>query len=206
MELSKKERRELKREERAKESALVSQKKGIKKIAILIAIFIAIIALGWFIYKSLPKTSKIPEIGDSYPEEGSKHVPGGTTVSYHTNPPSSGDHYADPANFGVYDHEIPDEAAVHNLEHGGIWISYKPDIPEIAKNKLVKIAKSNTKVILTPRSKNDSTIALVSWRRIYKMEVSADGSFPEDIVQNFILKYKNTAPERVPDNAPGKDY
>ena len=200
-ELSKKERRELRREEKRQELAGLSQKKSMKKWFLWALIIIIIVAVGWAIYKSLPETAKIPEIGQSYPEEGRNHVADGVKVNYKTNPPSSGDHYGDPANWGVYEHEIPDEAAVHNLEHGGIWISYRTDVPDATKKKLTEIAKSNTKVILTPRAKNDSSVALVSWRRIYKME-----ALDENMMQNFILKYKNTGPEQVPDNMPGKAY
>ena len=200
--LSKKERRELKREEKRRELAGQSQKKSIKKWAVWVFILIIAAVVGWFIYKSLLQTAKIPGIGQSYPEEGRNHVADGTKVNYKTNPPSSGDHYNEPANWGVYDHEIPDEATVHNLEHGGVWIAYKPEIDKTAKAKLIEITKSNGKVILTPRAKNDSPIALVSWGRVYKTD-----TLNEDMIKDFILKYRNTGPEKgIPDNMPGKDY
>lgn len=124
----------------------------------------------------------------------------GTKVDYHTNPPSSGAHYASPARWGVYDNALSDGNLVHNLEHGGVWISYKSSIPAPAKEKLVNLAKNyRSKVVLSPRDANDKDIAMVSWGRVYKFDLNADGGFDENAVRNYITKYKNTGPEIVPD-------
>jgi hypothetical protein len=59
------------------------------------------------------------------------HVSDGTEVSYATNPPSSGPHYAKWARWNVtYDDPIlPRENYVHNLEHGGVVLLYRCDTP-----------------------------------------------------------------------------
>lgn len=206
MNLSKKERRELRREERGQEIAWAQRKKQIKTWSVRAAVFLVILGGGFVLYKSFSQKVSVVEIGEPFPIEGTEHVADGMKVTYTTNPPASGAHYGVPANWGVYDHEIPDEAVVHNLEHGGVWISYHIDSPNLTKTKLRAIAENNSKVVLSPRAKNDSPIALVSWGRVHKMTVAPDGSFNEDIVKNFILKYKNKGPELVPDNMPGKDY
>ena len=198
--LSKKERREMRRHE--KQSAQVSgaRSKIIKKIAGWVLAIIIAAALGYVGYVYLFKDSAISEIGQSYTIEGREHVADGAKSEYHTNPPSSGPHYGSPAEWGVYDKPLQDEQVVHNLEHGGVWISYKPTISDTAKDKLKTIAKSyRSKVILTPREANDKDIALVSWGRAYKFNLNPDGTFDESSVNNFIKKYKNTGPEVVPD-------
>lgn len=202
MELSKKERRELRREEKKTGEFATKRAKKIKSFSIWLAIILILAGAGYLGYLYLSKVINIPEIGEPYSIEGANHVADGTRVEYKTNPPSSGNHYNTPANWGVYNHEIPDEAVVHNLEHGGIWISYQPTISKAEIKQLTDLAKSySSKVILTPRAKNDSPIAIVSWGRIYKMDL-----FNEGAIRNFILKYKNTGPEFVPDNMPGKNY
>lgn len=207
MELTKKERRALRREERRQEVVWGHKKKKTKKIIFFAAVLAILAVAGYFGTRALLKQSNVPDLGQTFPIEGSAHVSEGTKVEYRTNPPSSGDHYGVPASWGVYDHEIPDEAAVHNLEHGGIWISYSADIPESAKSPLTLLAKNlGGKILLTPRLQNDSPIILVSWGRIHKIGVSQDGFFDKDMIKNFVLKYKNTGPEIVPDNMPGKDY
>jgi len=56
--------------------------------------------------------------------EGSTHVEEGETISYTTSPPASGNHWPVPAPCGFYTDPIPDERAVHNMEHGNIVVSY----------------------------------------------------------------------------------
>lgn len=163
-------------------------------------VILILVVAGYFVFNYFSKLASIPEMGESYPIEGAKHVADGTKVEYHTNPPSSGAHYQSPVDWGVYDKPLADEAFVHNLEHGGVWISYKSSIPAAAKDKLISLAKSyRSKVILSPRDANDKDIAVVSWGRVYKFNLNPDGGFDENSVRNYIAKYKNTGPEIVPD-------
>lgn len=55
------------------------------------------------------------------------HVPG--PVHYVITPPVGGPHNAVWMNAGVYTEPIPSERAVHNLEHGAVWITYRPSMP-----------------------------------------------------------------------------
>ena len=170
------------------------------KFLIWAVVILVLAAAGYFVFNYFSKLVSIPEIGKAFPIEGAAHVATETKVEYRTNPPSSGAHYANPAPWGVYSKPIADETLVHNLEHGGVWISYKPLIPQAAKEKLISLAKSyRSKVILSPRDANDKDIAVVSWGRIYKFDLNADGGFDENAVRNYITKYKNTGPEIVPD-------
>ena len=65
---------------------------------------------------------------------GHSHVPG--PVRYSVIPPVGGDHNATWMNCGVYDKPVPDERAVHNLEHGAVWITYQPSLPKSEVNQL----------------------------------------------------------------------
>lgn len=143
--------------------------------------------------------------------ESRHHVASGIPVTnYNSNPPNSGDHWPSPAKNGVYDKQLPDEQLVHNLEHGYVWISYKvasqdsesthggstvAGASEEVVKELKKIVEGdNWKVILEPRDKNDSMIALSSWGRVLKLE-SAD----YEKVKDFIRTYRNRGPEKTPD-------
>ena len=84
---------------------------------------------------------------------------------------------------------MPDEQLIHNLEHGGVWISYK-DIDEATKMELEEITKSGLKIILTPRAKNDIPIALASWGRIQKLQV-----FDKQAILDFIKANTSKSPE-----------
>ena len=57
-------------------------------------------------------------------------------VSYATSPPVGGDHHPVWLNCGVYDEPVPEEHAVHSLEHGSVWITYDPALPAAEVSKL----------------------------------------------------------------------
>ena len=143
--------------------------------------------------------------------EGRSHVPVGTKVAnYNSNPPSSGDHWDQPAKNGIYDNRLPDEQLVHNLEHGYVWVSYIPKVqkPEATEGAQIKQSLSdedkkmleelvkgdNWKIVMEPREANDSTIALVSWGRVLKMD-----SFNLDLAREFIKTYRDRGPEKTPE-------
>jgi len=129
---------------------------------------------------------------EEFPIEGRDHVSAGTNVEYKTNPPTSGSHLGEAKNWGVYEKELDDKAAVHGLEHGGIWISYK-DIDDDTKKVLEGIGKSNSQsVIVSPRPTNDSKIAIASWGRTMKLE-----SVDKALIQKYIDTYKNQSPEKL---------
>lgn len=50
-------------------------------------------------------------------------------LDYDRPAPSGGDHLPAPGwlNCGVYEGAVPDELAVHSLEHGAVWIALGPD-------------------------------------------------------------------------------
>lgn len=77
------------------------------------------------------------------------------------------------------------------MEHGGIWISYQPDIDEETKAKIEAIGKKYSgSVVVSPRSANDSLIAVASWGRLEKLS-----SFDEVRIVEFIKRNKNKSPE-----------
>lgn len=120
------------------------------------------------------------------------HIQEGVFATYNSNPPSSGRHFANPAEWGVYEKPIQDERVVHNLEHGGIWISYGEGVSNDEIAKLNAFAVTYPKaVIVSPRAQNDSAIALVSWGRVLKLD-SVDSKTIDDFIQSNV----NNSPER----------
>jgi Protein of unknown function (DUF3105) len=63
-------------------------------------------------------------------------------VSYDQSPPVGGPHYPAWQNAGFYEEPVPNERAVHTLEHGAVWITYEPDLPQDQKNALREIVES----------------------------------------------------------------
>ncbi len=168
-------------------------RKRIKQLSWIVGVIVVIgLLIGGIVWYSIRDAKNLP--GVFYPEQGREHIAPDHQHTYNSNPPTSGWHYPTPASWGVYHEELPDEEVVHNLEHGGVWISYKPGIPDDVIKRLEGFFDTyGTKVIVTPRSKNDTDIALVVWTRLDKFNVS---EFSEARVDNFIRRLRNrTGPE-----------
>lgn len=176
-------------------AAKVLRRKRIQKLMWLLGTLVAAgFLISWFIRSVNTRGQNLP--GEFIPEEGRQHVNLGHKHTYSSNPPTSGPHFENPAEWGVYKEELPDEILVHNLEHGGIWISYKPGIPEDVIAKLESFyQKYGRKIIVTPRSANNSDIALAAWTRLDKFSIA---EYSDERVEKFIKAYRNKGPEFVP--------
>jgi hypothetical protein len=70
-----------------------------------------------------------------------QHVPEGQAITYNSVPAVGGPHWPAPAAWGASDIPVPDERAVHNLEHGGVVVSYNA-IPAGDLEKLKALLKT----------------------------------------------------------------
>lgn len=130
--------------------------------------------------------------GQSYPIQGRQHVrPGQSHPDYNSNPPTSGWHYRKPANWGFYTRQLQDERVVHNIEHGGIWISYTSAVNRTVLDKLRTIAHQYPKsVVVTKRDANDAPIAAASWGQLMELQ-----QFDRQRIITFIDANMNNSPE-----------
>lgn len=185
--LSKKERQDANREQKRKSAQARYRSRTAKQILIGglgLAIVSAAVGLIWF-------TSRGAELGQTFPNKGQEHIAvGAAHLPYNSNPPTSGPHYLQPAAWGIYQAELPDEVLIHNLEHGGIWISYN-NIDQTTKQRIEALAKEHPdKMIVTPRVRDNAKIVLASWRHLLKLD-----TFDEETVISFIKANKNRSPE-----------
>lgn len=51
-------------------------------------------------------------------------------VAYEQSPPVGGDHSAVWQNCDYYSQPVNNENAIHSLEHGAVWITYQPGLPQ----------------------------------------------------------------------------
>lgn len=161
------------------------------------AVFILILAglfgyIGWDIFRPLS--------GTQIPILSREHVQDGEHPEYNSNPPTSGNHYAQPEEWGIYDRELRKERLVHNLEHSGIVVYYRcpeteagcPELIESLKNLAGQLIKKDRKVLLAKSSEINSRIALSAWGWYDAFDV-----FDEDRIWNFFRDHVNKGPERV---------
>jgi hypothetical protein len=172
------------------------QKTIAKRIAYVGIPLIILGLLGWWWMRSIQpagedKSVEYANQGQIHIKENESHPP------YNSNPPTSGWHYLNPARLGFYDEELPDETLIHNLEHGEIWISFKPTTPEEMKTKLKSVL--GTRVIITKRAKNDTDIVIAAWTRLDAFNLE-NGVLTDDQIgrlEDFIKRWQNRGPEKV---------
>lgn len=189
----------LKREAKEKETHTKEAKKKMKKILVWTIILI-IAGLGfWTVVLPMFQSSDIPgtpEVkGEFFPAQNRQHIAmGAAHPEYNSDPPTGGWHYDSPSQTGIYDKELSDEQLIHNLEHGHIWIAYRPDLDAETIEKLADLAKSyGSKIIMTPRAKNSAPIALAAWEYLLKLD-----NFDEGQIIGFIKSYRGKGPENIP--------
>jgi len=190
---AKRQRRDVIREERIKGRQEAETRRHQRERLIYVAVAVVVVAivglLGWTAFRPKP-----PLPGVQYPDQGGEHIPRGKPhPAYNSNPPTSGWHNPETVAPGGYRDEIPDEIVVHNLEHGCIWMSYKDAKDTDLLTKLEGLAaRFPVTVILSPRAKNDSAMAVAAWRRLLKLEKYDEGQIVE-----FIQTFRNQGPEKL---------
>jgi len=132
------------------------------------------------------------------PEEGSTHVSDDTDVQYEANPPTSGDHYAVPAEDGAYTEPPPTGALLHAVEHGRIFIQFDPTAPESVKGDLKALFDEDPyHMIIAP---NDTgmpyEVAATAWTQSLGCPKMNDEVF--DAIRAFRDEYRDQGPEFVP--------
>ena len=76
------------------------------------------------------------------------HVKG--SVDHRQSPPVGGDHASIWQNCGFYPEPVRDETAVHSIEHGAVWITYRPGLPAEQVDKLRELVNDKTYVLVSP--------------------------------------------------------
>ncbi|WP_258065064.1 MULTISPECIES: DUF3105 domain-containing protein [unclassified Rathayibacter] len=117
------------------------------------------------------------------------HVAG--AVDYPQTPPAGGPHNAVWMNCGVYDEPVPNENAVHDLEHGAVWATYDPALPQSEVDALIA-AMPDTYSVVSPYEGLESPIVLSAW----DAQVAIDS--PEDPrIDAFVERFwqSSSAPE-----------
>jgi hypothetical protein len=114
-------------------------------------------------------------IGTHMLDEGATHVPQSQVPTYRSRPATSGPHWSlgdgvAPLFWKVYTSPVPEPAAVHNLEHGGIVIWYQDSATDEDVQKLTQFVQqqlqtANFKILLSPWAGEDfgHPIAVTAW-------------------------------------------
>ncbi len=155
----------------------------------------AIVGLAFLVQSN---TAQASAPGERIAIQGNNHIqPGTQHAAYNSDPPTSGPHYPEPIPAGYYDTPQADEAVVHNLEHGHVWITYdctKLTNCDAVKTQLRALVQSYNqwKIVVTPRQNKDAAIGVAAWGWLLKLN-----SYDETSVRRFVDAWRNRGPEQT---------
>jgi hypothetical protein len=95
------------------------------------------------------------------------HVADGTTVDYAKDygmdPPAGGNHWGVWLNCGVYNQPQQNERAVHDLEHGAVWVTYDPDKLSDAQVTALVAKLPKTYITVSPYPGLPTAVVASAW-------------------------------------------
>lgn len=95
-------------------------------------------------------------------------------VTYQQTPPVGGAHFPVWQNCGVYPEPVPNQTAVHSLEHGAVWITYRPDLPESEVKVLRDLTHKQSFILLSPYPDLPAPVVASAWGAQLKLEAATD--------------------------------
>lgn len=141
-------------------------------IALGVVAVLGIGALLVFVPTAGDEVSQEPDGVQRFEFPTRNHVEG--AVPYEQTPPAGGDHAPEWLNCGAYAEPIPSENAVHSMEHGAAWITYRPDLPADQVASMNDLARDDF-IIVSPFPDLPAPIVATAWgRQLQLQEVDDD--------------------------------
>ena len=108
----------------------------------------------------------------------------GEPVKYKENPPVGGKHAPAWQNCGFYPEPVPNEAAVHSLEHGAVWLSYRPGLSTDDIEKLRAYTYRTGYVLVSPVVGQQADVVATAWNNQIILEGADD-----ERLDKFVVKF-----------------
>lgn len=91
-------------------------------------------------------------------------------ITYKETPAVGGEHFAAWQNCGFYDVPVRNEHAVHSMEHGAVWLAYRPDLPADQVATLAGYAQRTPYVLVSPVPGLTDDVVATAWNRQLVMD------------------------------------
>lgn len=129
-----------------------------------------------------------PEGVQTYPATTNRNIE--PPIAYEQDPPTNGDHAPYWQRCGFYSSPIENEAAVHSMDHGAVWITYRPDLPADQIDILRGLAQEEY-VLVSPYPGLYAPVVATAWRNQLEL-TGADDPRLRQFVDQF--RVSETAP------------
>ncbi len=114
----------------------------------------------WGVQSSTSVRDSLASDVQTFPVDTPEHTT--DPITYAQTPPVGGNHNPVWLNCGIYDAPVPNENAVHALEHGAVWVTYDPTLSADDVQKL-RAQMPSSYVILSPYEGLPSPVVASAW-------------------------------------------
>lgn len=152
-----------------------------------------LLGVGYGVYNWLTTRdeNRRPENVIAYNYTGGEHS--NDAVTYTESPPVGGTHNPAWQTCQFYDGKIANENAVHSLEHGAVWVTYRPDISEADKDRLRNWAGDRSYLMVSEYDDQESPFVFTAWNN--QLELSSLDDKQAVQFMNYFIQGPQT-PER----------
>lgn len=105
-------------------------------------------------------------------------------------PPTGGTHNPRWQNCGIYTDPVDNSLAVHSLEHGAVWLAYRPDLPAEKVSELQNLVRGESYLLMSPFPGLQSEAVASAWGKQLVID-----TVPDERIEQFIGQYKGAGPE-----------
>ncbi|MEY2583589.1 MAG: hypothetical protein QOE09_3438 [Ilumatobacteraceae bacterium] len=102
-----------------------------------------------------------------------------TPIEYPQTPPVGGNHSPTWQNCQYYDTSVPNERAVHSLEHGAVWITYSPNTSPADRQLLSNLADTGDHILVSQYDGLPSPIVATAWGKQLQLQSVNDPRLKE---------------------------
>jgi hypothetical protein len=150
---------------------------------IWIAVGIGVIGLAFLLYLSLRGPTPIRDLVTfGRPPRGHDNT---LSLEFTELPPVGGTHHDIWQNCGIYTEPVPAENVIHSMEHGAVWITYRPDLSTEDVAYLQDLVRGQRFLLLSPYPGLKSPVVLTAWGLQLEVDSARDGR-----VEEFIDRYQ----------------
>ena len=157
----------------------------------LAAVLLLGVGYGVYNWLSTRDENREPEGVVVYNYTGGGHV--NEAVAYTESPPVGGEHNPAWQTCQFYDGRIANENVVHSLEHGAVWVTYRPDISDSDKEKLESWAGDRSFLLVSEYEDQESPFVFTAWNNQLPVESLDDKRVTQ--FMNYFMQGPQT-PER----------
>jgi len=111
-------------------------------------------------------------------------------------PPTFGEHFPAWQNCGIYDQPVNVGNALHSMEHGAVWLTYRPDLDKTLIAGLQSLVRGHDYVLMSPYPAQTSDVVMTAWG--VQLPIV---SLPDERIAKFI-KYYEEGPQNPEPGAP----